>query len=1508
MKNGKSTRKSNRGYKAFLSFMVLPALCAAYSGWAAPQAPEEISKIAESNSRQPEWTSAPVLGVSAFESKMSIESRVVEPSGGPGLSSAPRPAVLREAGGISRRTGETSIKQPKTGVSVNSATVGPRKLRISKPHIVEYRLRVNLAGDEDVRAAMAARLRDPQAGSHLYDVTPDVLRQLDAAGIKTNVVGGVTEFRVEPAGERVLSDESAQATAQDSIALTPANYDSGEEPFNDTRELTRTAAGTGVIELYSGTINMYIEDNTGYAQYYRMRNEIAPPGSWVTNLEYRTRIDDEGDGNFYCGDYELWLFSGDAAWETCIYANLGGATDGGYDDDVDDDADIYLNWRNTHYFDGETPNQWWGIICYDNWSGDDGEMNYIELKVHWQSPSEQHDFAAIDCYPASPDDVWTPLTTVTEGQVIKYCFKFSYSGPGATATVREQLDNDTPIEGSTNFSTGEWTLSSPDWTATAGNHRVRGWCDVYNGVTETDENNNNRDENPCFYVTPGHDFAAIDCYPASPDDVWTPLTTVAEGQVIKYCFKFSYTGTGATATTRIQLDSDPSGEMPYDFSNGQYVLSSPDWTATVGSHRVQGWCDFYNDVAETDENNNNCDENPCFEVGFCPDLTPYQLSHWNDTIPIGITQLPWDEDHTYDGPFNDTQTLYFNWCSLNRGNETASNYTVHFEVSGTGGGSWDWPNLTSEPGSGVVLTNDQAVGPLSLGPHTFKVWVDYNNNVANECDETNNYYERTIDVEETGEIHGCKWNDLNGDGVWDGDEPGLENWKIYLDENGNGQWDNGEPYELTGADGSYSFTGLVAGTYVIGEVLQDGWIQTYPGGSARAAVQAGTTTYGDLLTPEDLAKIVRMDMNSPPTPPVGVERTVVRSIPASVVMLNNVPTSIWTYGCSATSAGMIFGYYDRTGYPNMYTGPANGGVAPLTDLGQGIETPIPGSCSIIATQDGFDGRTVRGHVDDYWTGYLDPGPDPWEGHWDEHAWADCTADYMGTNQWKWDFEPWPNGDGNRDNNVDGATSLFTYGSADKLHDFVPPANCGLPQTELCHGMRLFAESRGYTVLENYTQNIDPCYPGGFSFADYMAEIDAGRPVMIHVIGHSMVGVGYEAATQTVYIHNTWDNSVHNMTWGESYSGMNHAAVTVLHLAPIHEGSHTVVLNPGEVVSNINFGNQAVCTPPEITDHPDSQTVCVGDSVEFCVSATESSPLSYQWERDGIPIPEATDSCYLIESVKTSDTGANYTCVVSNSCGTAESNPATLTVVPCNDDFDDCEEISGSSGSVTGTNVNATSEPGEPDHAGGTGGNSKSVWYCWIAPRGGTATFDTNGSDFNTLLAVYTGPDVANLNEVASDDDSGEGQASLVSFCAIPGTTYHIAVDGYHGASGNIVLNWSQECFPCTYTTYNDWKTLGKPNCWCGIYGNPPCPYQCDGDADCSTQGIPKYRIYTNDFNILVANWKKIITDPTLNPCADFDHKPQGIPKYRVYTNDFNILVGNWKKTDAQLPDHCPRPE
>jgi len=109
------------------------------------------------------------------------------------------------------------------------------------------------------------------------------------------------------------------------------------------------------------------------------------------------------------------------------------------------------------------------------------------------------------------------------------------------------------------------------------------------------------------------------------------------------------------------------------------------------------------------------------------------------------------------------------------------------------------------------------------------------------------------------------------------------------------------------------------------------------------------------------------------------------------------------------------------------------------------------------------------------------------------------------------------------------------------------------------------------------------------------------------------------------------------------------------------------------------------------------------------------------------------------------------------------------------------------------------------------------------------------------------------------------------------------------------------CFPSTYSTYNDWLTLGKPDCWCA-------PYHCDGDADGATQGFQKYRVMSNDLGIVSSNWKKLIDDATLDPCADIDHKSQGFQKYRVMSNDLGIVIANWKKTDADLPGDCPRAE
>jgi hypothetical protein len=123
--------------------------------------------------------------------------------------------------------------------------------------------------------------------------------------------------------------------------------------------------------------------------------------------------------------------------------------------------------------------------------------------------------------------------------------------------------------------------------------------------------------------------------------------------------------------------------------------------------------------------------------------------------------------------------------------------------------------------------------------------------------------------------------------------------------------------------------------------------------------------------------------------------------------------------------------------------------------------------------------------------------------------------------------------------------------------------------------------------------------------------------------------------------------------------------------------------------------------------------------------------------------------------------------------------------PSNDDFADAHELGGgSTASASGTNLDATAEPGEPDHDGFTAGAS--VWYRWTAPDDGAVKIDTCDSDFDTVLAVYRGSAIDALTPRASDDESC-GSQSRVRFTATGGTTYRIAVDGYAGQEGTIEL-------------------------------------------------------------------------------------------------------------------------
>ena len=108
--------------------------------------------------------------------------------------------------------------------------------------------------------------------------------------------------------------------------------------------------------------------------------------------------------------------------------------------------------------------------------------------------------------------------------------------------------------------------------------------------------------------------------------------------------------------------------------------------------------------------------------------------------------------------------------------------------------------------------------------------------------------------------------------------------------------------------------------------------------------------------------------------------------------------------------------------------------------------------------------------------------------------------------------------------------------------------------------------------------------------------------------------------------------------------------------------------------------------------------------------------------------------------------------------------------------------------VRDNNVGTTKEPAERNHAFNAGG--KSVWWSWVAPSNGLYRLDTTGSSFDTLLAVYTGSALNALTLVGEHDGNPADNffVSRVQFQAVGGTEYQFAVDGYQGASGDVVLN------------------------------------------------------------------------------------------------------------------------
>jgi hypothetical protein len=287
------------------------------------------------------------------------------------------------------------------------------------------------------------------------------------------------------------------------------------------------------------------------------------------------------------------------------------------------------------------------------------------------------------------------------------------------------------------------------------------------------------------------------------------------------------------------------------------------------------------------------------------------------------------------------------------------------------------------------------------------------------------------------------------------------------------------------------------------------------------------------------------------------------------------------------------------------------------------------------------------------------------------------------------------------------------------------------------------------------------------------------------------------------------------------------------------------------------------------------------------------------------------------------TAGPHTFTVTGTDNSGNTNVATAdyTVQPfTNDDFANALPIDGT-GSLVGTSVGATKEAGEPDHAGDAGGAS--VWFRWTAAQDGFLSVETLFSYFDTTLAVYSGTAVDALTELGSNDDTLGEQSRVRDIPVTGGQTYHIAVDGAGGESGQIALAWVEFTGP-TFAEISPtddplWVTDEDHDFWL----NAAAPADVDGDGDLDLAAIGffvEYNVSAEDRLVVFMNegpgaggrWEFATQDVPLNGLVsnqsdlawgDFDG--DGDPDLAVAAEDATELYLNAAGTLVPIETDLP---
>ena len=132
--------------------------------------------------------------------------------------------------------------------------------------------------------------------------------------------------------------------------------------------------------------------------------------------------------------------------------------------------------------------------------------------------------------------------------------------------------------------------------------------------------------------------------------------------------------------------------------------------------------------------------------------------------------------------------------------------------------------------------------------------------------------------------------------------------------------------------------------------------------------------------------------------------------------------------------------------------------------------------------------------------------------------------------------------------------------------------------------------------------------------------------------------------------------------GTNLTGSTGSSHLIANAQATDSGSYTVVVsNAGGSITSSPPAVLIVNSPPNVMQQPQNLAVTVTSNAAFSVTATGSSPLSYQWRKDGTNLAGATSTTLTLSNVQTNQAG-NYVVVITNAYGSVTSSVAALAVV------------------------------------------------------------------------------------------------------------------------------------------------------------------------------------------------------------------------------------------------------